>query len=75
MYNRHVPKLKFQNRFYGSEKNKKAGKMKKQTSITKIINLIIAVAIIAYSALIFYTVQSRLNSGLEEYFEEDTKTL
>lgn len=54
---------------------KKAGKMKKQTSITKIINIIIAVAIVAYSSIIFYTVQSRLNSGLEEYFTEDTKTL
>ncbi|MBR4629060.1 MAG: cache domain-containing protein [Treponema sp.] len=49
--------------------------MKKQTSVTKLIALIIAIAIILYSAEIFYIVHNRLNTGLREYFENETQTL
>lgn len=49
--------------------------MKKQTSVTKLIALIIAIAIILYSGAIFYTVHSQLNNGLREYFEENTQLL
>lgn len=47
--------------------------MKKQRSITKYIEVIIAVGIMAYSAVIAGVVSQRLNSGLREFFIEDTK--
>lgn len=47
--------------------------MNKQRSITKYIEVIIAVGIMAYSAVIAGVVSQRLNSGLREFFIEDTK--
>ncbi|MBQ0002096.1 MAG: cache domain-containing protein [Treponema sp.] len=47
--------------------------MKKQRSITKYIEVIIAAGIIAYSAVIAALVSQRLNSGIREFFISDTK--
>lgn len=47
--------------------------MKTQKTITKYIEVIIAIGIILYSGIIAAVVSQRLNSGLREFFIEDTK--
>ncbi|MBR0031773.1 MAG: HAMP domain-containing protein [Treponema sp.] len=47
--------------------------MKKNISITKIISVLLGVLIIVYAGIIFFTVKVKLNSGLINFFESDTK--
>ena len=47
--------------------------MKKTISITKIISALLGVIIIIYAGIIFFTVKTQLNSGLIDFFENDTK--
>lgn len=43
----------------------------RKKSITKVICGILAVGILFYSVVIFFIVHAKLNSGLEEYFQEE----
>lgn len=47
--------------------------MKKNISTTKIISVLLGIIIIIYAGIIFLTVKSKLNSGLINFFENDTK--
>ncbi|MBP5283904.1 MAG: HAMP domain-containing protein [Treponema sp.] len=47
--------------------------MKKTISITKIISALLGVIIIIYAGIIFFTVKTQINSGLIDFFENDTK--
>lgn len=49
--------------------------MKKRTSVAKLISIAVIGGIILYSVVIFLTVQHGLNTGLSDYFKEDTKSL
>ena len=49
--------------------------MKRQTSIIRLISLIIAAAIIGYSLVMFHTVKTKLDEGLKDYFEGETRRL
>ena len=47
--------------------------MKKNVSITKIISVLLGFIFVVYSGIIFFVVRTNLNSGLVDFFENDTK--
>ena len=47
--------------------------MKKKISIAKIISVVLSLLILVYATSIIFIVDSRLNSGLTSYFENETK--